>query len=62
MFFYTVHAFSSADHNRLFIESCVLYVANFVVWDRGDGRCGLINIIVMFTGTLQRVTVKPVEN
>jgi len=36
MFFYAVSSFSSADHNRVFILSCVLYVTSFVFWDRGD--------------------------
>ena len=63
MLFYTVFAFSSANYNRLFMESCVLYVANFVGWERRDGMCGLIYLMVMFTGnTRGRVTVKPVRN
>jgi len=42
MFFYTIHGFSSADPNRLNVESCVMYMASCVGLERGAGRCGLV--------------------
>jgi hypothetical protein len=33
MYFYTVHAFSSTEHSRLFIVSYVKFVENFVIWE-----------------------------
>jgi len=53
MFFYAVHPFSSADRNRLNVESCALHVANFAGWEKADGRCGLIYLMVMCTGNTQ---------
>ena len=62
MFFYAVHPFSSTDHSRLNVESCVMCVANFVGWERGDGRCGLIYLMEMFTANTERLTINPVGN
>ena len=53
MFFYRGHSFSSADHNGLKVESCVMYVANFIDRERRDGRCGLIYLMEMLTGNIQ---------
>ena len=37
-------------------------VTNFIDWERGDGMCGLICLMVMFTGNTKRVAVKLVGN
>ena len=36
--------------------------ANFVGWQRGDGKCGLIYLMEMFTGNTERVTINPLSN
>jgi len=53
MFFYAVQPFSSADSNRLNIQSCVMYMASCVGLERGAGRCGLIYLMELFTGNRQ---------
>ena len=36
--------------------------ANFVVWERGYRKCGLIYLMDMFIGNTNRVTLKTVGN
>ena len=54
MFCYTGHTYSSIEHNGLDVESCEMCVVNCLGWEKADGRCGLIYLMVMCTGnTLQ---------
>ena len=49
MFFYTGHTYSSAAGNGLDVERCEMCVVNCLGYEKADGRCGLIYLMVMCT-------------